>query len=325
MFFVGKIYNFVNERSIGYINMLKRYIMKQAILKIFTILCMVMTAALGASAVELQEVVYLKNGSVIRGVILEMVPEKSVKIQTSDGNIFVYQMSEVQKITKEESFKRKGSGTYTDRRYDYNYDNGCGQPRNYRYTYGRDDRQNCRDNNDYEPYGWERAPRYRGFVGFSGVIGVGDYDFGRVMLFTSHGVQVTPEIFVGAGIGITGWWEYDDGDIWDDTTNYTSIPIFANFRGELHNVFRKNFSPYLDIKLGYNTVDLCGVFFAPEIGCHFYFGHKKFGLGFGIGYHLQSAEVAEYWYDYSHRNPVERWSTSREILNGVAISVAFDF
>ncbi len=301
--------------------------MKHAILKFFAIMCMVMAAALGANAAEMQEVVYLKNGSVIRGVILELVPEKSVKIQTADGNIFVYQMSEVQKITKEKPFKRNESDTYTERSYDYNYDDGCRQNHNYNYkytyTYGRDDRQSCRDRWDYKPYGWEKAPRYRGFVGLSAVIGVGDYDLDRVMLFTTHGVQITPEIFVGAGVGITGWWEYED--IWDDSTTYTSVPIFANFRGELHNVFRKNFSPYLDVKLGYNAVDLTGVFFAPEIGCHFYFGHKKIGLGFGIGYHLQSAEVTEYWYDYSHRNPVERWSTSREILNGIAISVAFDF
>lgn len=32
-----------------------------------------------------QEVVYLKNGSVIHGIILEQVPDKTIKIKTSDG------------------------------------------------------------------------------------------------------------------------------------------------------------------------------------------------------------------------------------------------
>jgi len=49
-----------------------------------------------------QEVVYLKNGSVIHGIILEQVPDKTIKIKTSDGSIFVYQMSDVDKISMEE-------------------------------------------------------------------------------------------------------------------------------------------------------------------------------------------------------------------------------
>ncbi|OGU39651.1 MAG: hypothetical protein A2X61_09820 [Ignavibacteria bacterium GWB2_35_12] len=53
------------------------------------------------NAQELQEVVYLKNGSIIRGTIIEQVPGKSLKIQTADGSVFVYQMEEVEKITKE--------------------------------------------------------------------------------------------------------------------------------------------------------------------------------------------------------------------------------
>lgn len=54
---------------------------------------------------EKSNVVYLKNGSMIRGEILEMNPNDSVKIQTSDGSIFVYKMDEVLKITREERKK----------------------------------------------------------------------------------------------------------------------------------------------------------------------------------------------------------------------------
>lgn len=48
-----------------------------------------------------RDVVYFKNGSVIKGTILEMVLDKSIKIQTRDGSIFVYPMSEVERISKE--------------------------------------------------------------------------------------------------------------------------------------------------------------------------------------------------------------------------------
>jgi hypothetical protein len=45
----------------------------------------------------------VKNGSVIRGIIVESIPNKSVKIQTKDGNIFFYNIDEIEKITKEVS------------------------------------------------------------------------------------------------------------------------------------------------------------------------------------------------------------------------------
>ena len=47
------------------------------------------------------DVVYLKNGSVIRGIITEQTPNESLKIKTSDGNLFVYQMGDVERISKE--------------------------------------------------------------------------------------------------------------------------------------------------------------------------------------------------------------------------------
>jgi hypothetical protein len=49
----------------------------------------------------MEDVVYLKNGSIIRGTIIEQTPGKSLKIQTKDGNIFVYGFDDITKITKE--------------------------------------------------------------------------------------------------------------------------------------------------------------------------------------------------------------------------------
>ena len=50
-----------------------------------------------------QDVVYLKDGSIIRGVIIEQVPNKTVKLKTSEGNIFVYKIEDIEKMTKEEN------------------------------------------------------------------------------------------------------------------------------------------------------------------------------------------------------------------------------
>ncbi len=52
---------------------------------------------------DTQDVVYLKNGSIIRGTIIEQIPMETLKIETADGSVFVYQMSEIERITKEET------------------------------------------------------------------------------------------------------------------------------------------------------------------------------------------------------------------------------
>lgn len=45
--------------------------------------------------------VYLKTGSIVRGKILEIVPEDYVKIEDLSGNVWNYKISEVEKITSE--------------------------------------------------------------------------------------------------------------------------------------------------------------------------------------------------------------------------------
>jgi hypothetical protein len=54
---------------------------------------------------NMQDVVYLKNGSIIRGIIIEQVPNVSIKIQTGDNNIFVFDMGEIERMTKEPTTK----------------------------------------------------------------------------------------------------------------------------------------------------------------------------------------------------------------------------
>ena len=50
---------------------------------------------------EMRDVVYLKNGSVVKGIIVEQVIGESLRIDTPDGSIFFYKMDEIEKIGKE--------------------------------------------------------------------------------------------------------------------------------------------------------------------------------------------------------------------------------
>lgn len=72
---------------------------------IFRFFLLIVVIILGMSILVAQkksrDVVYLKNGDIIKGMIIEMIPDKTIKIETSDGDVFTYNMSEVKKITKE--------------------------------------------------------------------------------------------------------------------------------------------------------------------------------------------------------------------------------
>ena len=76
--------------------------MKRTIL--FLVCLMGMTFAFAQG--NMQDVVYLKNGSIIRGEIIEMVSGETVKIMTVDGCLFVWDMDEVERITQEEMRNR---------------------------------------------------------------------------------------------------------------------------------------------------------------------------------------------------------------------------
>ena len=87
-------------------------VMKRTIL--FLVCLMGMTFAFAQTS--LQDVVYLKNGSVIRGDIVEMVPGEMVKIQTSDGSVFVHAFTDVEKFTKEQAAITKNATIALDKK-----------------------------------------------------------------------------------------------------------------------------------------------------------------------------------------------------------------
>lgn len=71
--------------------------MKLTFLKIVSFLLVFSGTLLGQN---IEDVIYLKNGSVIKGLIVERVPNDYIKIQ-SGQNTFVYKVSEIEKFTKE--------------------------------------------------------------------------------------------------------------------------------------------------------------------------------------------------------------------------------
>lgn len=65
------------------------------------ILTFMLVLACCAGTVFAKDVLYLKNGSIIKGNLVELIPSGDVKFTTSDGSVFVYPAKDVTMLEKE--------------------------------------------------------------------------------------------------------------------------------------------------------------------------------------------------------------------------------
>ncbi len=98
---------------------------------------------------NMEDAVYLKNGGIIRGIIIEQVPNESIKIQTKDRNVFVFKYEEIVKITKE---NLPEESTYNNSKATNYKTSGFFNLTELNYCYGFGDLKvgnNTRENKDY--------------------------------------------------------------------------------------------------------------------------------------------------------------------------------
>ena len=138
-------------------------------------LAAMLVLSLSSFCQSFQETVSLKNGSVIKGNIVEFLPDKSVKIETPNGSVFTFEYDDIDKI-----------------------------------ILGRLDADNQKGNSNFSDNNGENAVRqnrhYRGFVSGDFLLG----DMVGVRLSTTHGEQLNCKIFLGAGIGMCMAGDWDD-------------------------------------------------------------------------------------------------------------------
>lgn len=70
-------------------------------MKKLLLLVVMLIASMSVFSRTSPETVYLKNGSIIKGVIVEYQPEKSLKILTLDNSVFVCNVDDIEKVTRE--------------------------------------------------------------------------------------------------------------------------------------------------------------------------------------------------------------------------------
>jgi len=69
--------------------------------RILAMLFIVIAAAGAAHAADYADVLFLKNGARVKGVIVENNLNDSIRIETKDGSLFVYRYDEIEKIGRE--------------------------------------------------------------------------------------------------------------------------------------------------------------------------------------------------------------------------------
>lgn len=158
-----------------------------------------------------QDVVYLKNGSIIKGIILEQIPDKSIKIKSGE-NLFVYQMDEIEKITKEEVESKSKKSLLTGKSelkagYQLNLELG---------------------------------------------VSIGNWTSNTSMIARGNvvnGYRFNPYISTGLGIGLRAYefFQLINGNSNSSTT--TLLPVFADVR---INFLDRKVSPYSATGLGYS-------------------------------------------------------------------------
>lgn len=240
--------------------------------KLLLLLTLLMGISFHCMAQNYTEVVYLKNGSIIRGLIIEEVPNKSLKIQTSDGSVFSYAIEEVEKITKEGYYKQPKQAKQVK---EYRQPRQAAQVRPARQAKVSASRQ--------DSYDRPSLRGYKGFVETGYAFDVSDSNADRIDITTTHGYQFNNYLFVGGGVGFT---YYSDADLY-------SAPIFASFRANFTN---KKITPFADTTAGYSVGDVEGAFATVGIGVRFGLA-RKMALNLKVEYIYQ-----EYGDDYYYNS-----------------------
>ena len=130
---------------------------------------------------------------------------------------------------------------------------------------------------------------YRGFVDAGYSIGIGDYEFGRFEVNTTHGYQVSPYLFFGAGMGLHFMSEYETAGM-DIALDYreskVDIPIFANVHCNFSN---GKVTPFIDVRGGTFVTNDGGLYASASAGCRFNINEKQ-AINVSVGYTSEKLE-----------------------------------
>ena len=213
-----------------------------------TILLLILAFVVSSvQAQEYRDVVFLKNGSVIKGFYKELYPSDSLRMETIDGGVLVCAFSDIERIAKERT-----------RIYVVN----------------------TQETDMLPPRVW-RPKGYIGSIEYGRDINSSDSHLVTSAMFTVHGYQFNPYYYFGLGLGIQHM-EYETGGLKMLFTEST-VPLFADMKIHL---LKSRIAPFVDGRIGYCIRGFKGFYLNPSAGVSFGISPKTGGY-MGLGYSFQ--------------------------------------
>lgn len=254
------------------------------------------TSASWAQTSGFKDIIYLKNGSIIKGEITEDIPGETMKIRTAGGNTFVYKYADIEKTAKERiqsAAPTTESASYTNEPASYSSEPAW---------LDNDKRPNSQTSRRGYHAMIDFGPQYTSIDGSNGFGGE---------LTTTHGFQIFNCLFAGLGTGVSYYYvsDFDDSSV-------VFIPLYTSVR---YIPINGGFSPFVELRGGfdvYSNADGNGAYFAANVGLRLGSGKKAFNLM--AGYTYRTLDVEEY---YSRR-----YSTISNCgMNGVVLKLGWEF
>ncbi len=279
-----------------------KHIQKAGLLLVF--ICLINVCNVTAQA-GYEDVLYLKNRSIIHGMIIEQIPNQSIKIQTRDRNIFVYKMDEIEKITKESSVLNNSS---LSKRY-------------------------------VDAVEIKKNP-YSGFsVGVEACVGGGtgsqNKNEGLLAAHAVLGYMYKSIFIVGVSTGLNEWTKHTTNTYSYSSNSDPFISIDASLSFRVFPI-RNRFSPYFVGEAGYSFISsntdnsdythtTGGVLFNAGIGARVNLTQKK-GMNISLLYKaLQLNVTKNVGTNYNYNNTTNTFYTGTYYLEGVCLAVGFSF
>ncbi len=165
---------------------------------------------------------------------------------------------------------------------------------------------------------------YRGFADAGYTFGIGDYDFGRFEINTSHGYQINPYIFLGAGVGLHFMSKYETPNMTialDTRESKVDIPLFANARV---NFMRNKFCPFIDIKGGTYVTNSGGLYVNASAGLRIATNEKQ-AVNISVGYTVEKLEFETFDSFKGYTSMAYNRSGRLLTTEGIALKVGYEF
>jgi hypothetical protein len=262
---------------------------------------------------NMEDVMYLKNGSVYRGNIIEQTPGESYKIQIAGGSIFFVTVAEVQKIIKEPIQQNTIAYGREDRDY------GMG------YMYHH--RDTSRSPSYLRKRKFFSALEFRPGINNIGLRIVHGYKFNRFANFgIGFGVDAVSfgnRISDGRGI-------FDNRNV----NNGIYLPLYIHYSGE---ILQKRITPYYYLEAGYaahpsnpfvssrGNKSWGGPIGAAGIGCKFYSKNRgSFAININANWRtdryrstITTTDVFGNSYSYTERG------TKGKLFGAIGLAIGF--